>query len=402
MSGNGVRNRRAGGNRRRLPRAKRISQAVTKQDLTALKELARTGNGFQTTRLRRRAWPLLLNFRALTLADSCVSSHGQEAHADEGQVALDVARARLPTTTEFRRDEAATRRRQRQLSNVVCGVLRAHPWLSYYQGFHELALTFLCVFGSERAAIEASRMAALFFVRDAMGSSLEHVMQQLQLLYVLLKSISPKVHQMLVQELEVPPFFAISWLLTWFAHDITGFDDVCRIYDFLIVSPPMQVVYMAAAMIKRSEAAILDLDRDFASVHTALSKLPSQIDDWLPVIEESYYLEIEYPATKLQHMGACHLPRLSAINSFEATWKRLDPARPLDFGNLVPVKAAHPLAEKESGGEGNRMARVIDLTSTAQKARNLALEHRWGLAVVTMASATVLMYAWMMMMQVYP
>ncbi|KAJ2317719.1 hypothetical protein IWW51_005295, partial [Coemansia sp. RSA 2702] len=47
-------------------RTARISQAIAGRDLTALKQLARTGGGLETTRQRRRAWPLLLNFRALT------------------------------------------------------------------------------------------------------------------------------------------------------------------------------------------------------------------------------------------------------------------------------------------------------------------------------------------------
>ncbi|KAJ2814399.1 GTPase-activating protein gyp8, partial [Coemansia sp. 'formosensis'] len=213
---------------------------------------------------------------------------------------------------EYRRDADATKRRQAQLGTVVRSVLRSYPWLGYYQGFHELSLTFLSVFGSERPAIEASKMVALFFVRDAMASNLDHVLQQLQLLYVMLKVISPEIHELLV-ELEVPPFFAISWVLTWFAHDLEDFQSICRIFDFLIVSPPMQVVYMAAAMLKRNERDILAYERDFAAVHTGLSKLPFNVKEkgWRDIIDDSYHLQADYPATKLQHMGNCHLPKLS-------------------------------------------------------------------------------------------
>ncbi|KAJ2909181.1 GTPase-activating protein gyp8 [Coemansia aciculifera] len=350
--------------------------------------------------------PLLLRFRSLTdTGDQAV------AHSDEGQLALDLPRTTLPISLEYRRDAAATKRRQTQLGTVVRSVLRSYPWLGYYQGFHELSLTFLSVFGSERPAIEASKMVALFFVRDAMASNLDHVLQQLRLLYVLLKVISPEVHALLV-ELEVPPFFAISWVLTWFAHDLDDFQSICRIFDFLIVSPPMQVVYMAAAMIKRSERDILAYDRDFADVHTGLSKLPLKVKEkgWRDIIDDSYHLLADYPATKLQHMGDCHLPKLSAVNTFEATWMRLDPVRPLSFAKLVPCKTdQHPLASvalsaasatrSTGNSKENRMARVIDLTDTAQKARNLALQHKWPLVVATVASATMLMYAWLFMQQ---
>ncbi|KAJ2805646.1 GTPase-activating protein gyp8 [Coemansia guatemalensis] len=384
-----------------VPRATRIAQAVTGRDLTELKRLARTGDGLQTTAQRRQAWPLLLNFRSLT-GDG--SGGRNEAHQDEPQVELDVKRTSLPASNEIRRSEAAVRRRQAQLQTVVQGVLRSHPWLRYYQGFHELALTFLCVFGSERPATEAARMAALFFVRDAMGSGLEDVMQQLQLLYVLLEQTCPAVHELLVN-VDVPPFFAISWVLTWFAHDVDAFADICRIYDFLIVSPPMQVVYMAAAMVAQNQHEILAYEHDFASIHSGLVALPKTIVDWLPVIEESDRLQREYPATRLQLLGNCRLPRLSAVSTYEATWKRLDPARPLPFASLVPVRDGHPLADPLSHSEkpeSGRMARVIDATHTAQRARELALQHRWPLVMATVASATMLVYAWIMTQQTLP
>ncbi|KAI8321714.1 hypothetical protein GQ54DRAFT_289186 [Martensiomyces pterosporus] len=389
---------------KRLPRTKRITQAIARRDLTTLKELARTGTGFQNIRLRRRVWPLLLNFRSLTDTGDRTTPH-----PDEGQLGLDLPRTSLPNSPEYRRDTAATKKRQEQLGAVVRNVLRSYPWLGYYQGFHELSLTFLSVFGSERPATEASKMAALFFVRDAMSSNLDHVLQQLQLLYVLLKVTNPEIHELLV-ELEVPPFFAISWVLTWFAHDLDDFQDICRIFDFLIVSPPMQVIYMVAAIINRSASEVLAFERDFAMVHVGLTKLPNKVRNWTEVIEDSYYLQMEYPATKLQHLGNCHLSKRSAVMTYEATWKRLDPVQPLAFNSMLPTKNGHPLSGtssasnvgRKTGGaksEGNRMARVIDLTDTAQKARQMAAQHKWPLLVATVASATLLMYAWMLMQQ---
>ncbi|KAJ1827623.1 GTPase-activating protein gyp8, partial [Coemansia sp. RSA 2599] len=330
------------------------------------------------------------------------------AHRDEGQVALDIPRTGLPKSLEYRRDADATRRRQKQLEKVVLTVLRSYPWLSYYQGFHELTMIYVSVFGSERPAIEAAKMTALFFVRDAMSSDLENVLQQLRLLYVLLKMISPEIHDLLT-ELDVPAFFAISWVLTWFAHDLDDFGAICRIYDFLITMPPMQVVYMAAALIKRNEESILAYERDFAVVHTELTKLPSRTSDWGAIIDDSYYMQIDYPPTKLQHIGKCYLPKMSAVGTYDATWKRLDPVRPLAIESLLPQvrNGGHPLASAPTSlspaadekRRGNRMAGVIDLTDTAQKARNLALEHKWPLMVATVASATMLMYIWLLMQQ---
>ncbi|KAJ2785706.1 GTPase-activating protein gyp8 [Coemansia javaensis] len=373
------------GEAERPARAERIAQAVAAQDLTALRELARAG-GLETAQLRRQAWPLLLKVRSVGREEQAA------AHRDEAQVALDVQRTRLPGPDAAPGEARA--RRLEQLAQVVAAVLRSHPWLSYYQGFHELAMPFLCVLGAPGPAAEAARMAALFFVRDAMASGLDHVLAQLRLLYALLEHASPRVHALLAA-LDVPPFFAISWVLTWFAHDVESLPAVCRIYDVLIASPPMHAVYLAAALVRRREPDVLACDRDFAAVHACLAALPASTADWEPVIRDSCALLARFPAARLQHMARCHLPRLSAVNTYEATWPRLDPERPLRFAALVPVDAGHPLdaiaaEEKPSQTAASAAVRI---------ARTLALDNRWPVAVATLASATMVLYAWLLMQQ---
>jgi hypothetical protein len=46
----------------------------------------------------------------------------------------------------------------------------------------------------------------------------------------------------------VEPFFATSWLLTWFAHDVQDLEEIARIYDALLCSHPMFCYYLAAAV----------------------------------------------------------------------------------------------------------------------------------------------------------
>ena len=47
---------------------------------------------------------------------------------------------------------------------------------------------------------------------------------------------------------QVPPFFALSWVLTWFSHDIVRYHHVTRIFDFLLASHPLMVVYLSCAV----------------------------------------------------------------------------------------------------------------------------------------------------------
>lgn len=42
--------------------------------------------------------------------------------------------------------------------------------------------------------------------------------------------------------------FALSWVLTWFAHVYDEFDDVCRIFDFVLATHPLAPVYLSTAV----------------------------------------------------------------------------------------------------------------------------------------------------------
>jgi hypothetical protein len=68
-------------------------------------------------------------------------------HKDKHQISLDVNRCgrRLPKELT---DEGRNHL-QDQLTRVITRVLVTHPHLSYYQGFHDVVLTFLLVLEDE-------------------------------------------------------------------------------------------------------------------------------------------------------------------------------------------------------------------------------------------------------------
>lgn len=64
-------------------------------------------------------------------------------------------------------------------------------------------------------------------------------------------SIASEENKKLKEILELAPGigFAFSWVLTWFSHSFSEFEKLCRIYDFLISSPPQAATYLAAAFL---------------------------------------------------------------------------------------------------------------------------------------------------------
>jgi hypothetical protein len=74
--------------------------------------------------------------------------------------------------------------------------------------------------------------ASRFIIRDFMLESFEPgVLPMLNLLMKLLKESDEEVYEMIEAGSYGQPTFCISWILTWFAHDIEGFNHVKRIYD---------------------------------------------------------------------------------------------------------------------------------------------------------------------------
>lgn len=61
--------------------------------------------------------------------------------------------------------------------------------------------------------------------------------------------VDAELHQH-IQASEVQPFYALSWFITWFAHNIPELDKVARIYDLFLSSHPIMPLYFAAAAMK--------------------------------------------------------------------------------------------------------------------------------------------------------
>lgn len=44
------------------------------------------------------------------------------------------------------------------------------------------------------------------------------------------------------------PYYALSWILTWFSHDFEDYEKVVRLLDLFIASHAIMPVYIASAV----------------------------------------------------------------------------------------------------------------------------------------------------------
>ncbi|KLU81428.1 hypothetical protein MAPG_00517 [Magnaporthiopsis poae ATCC 64411] len=214
------------------PKAQAIREACRLRRVDDLKELALSKGGFLSDSLRRQAWPVLLG---LTPEDEASDPDGSPEtnkdsswkdlprHRDEDQVKLDVDRAFIyyPNLE----NPADLERRKGDLSDLIVEVLRRHPYLCYFQGYHDICQVFLLVLEPAQCPLAVSRLSVLR-IRDFMLPNLAPAIAQLRLLPDILRAADPALWRHLSQ---TEPFFALSGTLTMYAHDVQTLGEIARL-----------------------------------------------------------------------------------------------------------------------------------------------------------------------------
>lgn len=182
-----------------------------------------------------------------------------------------------------------------QLSNLIISLLRTHPSLAYFQGFHDVAQVLLLVLGPAAAQIALARMS-LLRIRDFMLPTLAGAMSQLNLLPAILKLADPP----LANYLPTNSFWALSAILTLYAHDVQNYAQIARLFDFLLVAPATAPLYFFAAVIISRREDLLEIDpEDIDILHVTLTRLPSNRMDFDKLITDALLIMKEYPPRSL-------------------------------------------------------------------------------------------------------
>lgn len=147
--------------------------------------------------------------------------------------------------------------------------------LCYFQGYHDIAQVLLLVLGPHTARKAFARVS-LLRIRDYMLPSLTPAFKHLNLIPVILESVDARVRRHLSG---TQPFFALAAALTLYAHDIEDYDDIVRLYDFLLAHEPVVAIYLFAAIVLRRKKELLDIPIDEPEmIHFTLSKLPAPLN----------------------------------------------------------------------------------------------------------------------------
>lgn len=105
----------------------------------------------------------------------------------------------------------------------------------------------LLVLGADAAIPVASRLS-LLRIRDFMLPTLSGTQSHLRLLPAILDAADRGLYQHLSGATQPTPFFALAATLTLYAHDIEGYADIARLFDYILASEAVVPVYLFAVV----------------------------------------------------------------------------------------------------------------------------------------------------------
>ncbi|XP_007906860.1 TBC1 domain family member 20 [Callorhinchus milii] len=262
-------------------------------DVAALRRMAISEGGLLTDEIRSKVWPKLLNVNTDDLPPK-PGPELRENNKDYQQVLLDVQRSlrRFPP----RMPDAEREVLQEQLIDSILVVLKRNPQLHYYQGYHDIVVTFLLVVG-ERMATALVEKLSTHHLRDFMDPTMDNTKHILNYLMPIIESVNPELHDFM-QRAEVGTIFALSWLITWFGHVLSDFRHVVRLYDFFLACHPLMPIYFAAVIVLYREHQVLESECDMASVHHLLSQIPQDLP-YETLISRAGDLFVQFPPSEL-------------------------------------------------------------------------------------------------------
>lgn len=323
--------------------------AAGKPELVA--EYSRATEGLVSTHLRAKVWPLLLEVdiptntypdvtdRLFAVPDvDHLGTNDLPPHKDEGQVMLDIKRlftvmshfnsfhgsVNSSFTTILSLDEIDQLRKR--LFCLVVRVLRKHPSLNYYQGYHDVASVVLLVFNdlgasNDELAFMLLEKLTVNHLRDFMISDIALSINHLKLIPCIVEEVDPTLFKLIRQSsnsafMSNGAYFdykflqALLSILTLFSHDVSNSSHLLVMWDFIFsynsVATSMYI-YVAAMLHFRSSifaslnvsqtSNFLSVDSDL--VHTLLSPnnlLSSMTDsDLVKILSSARQLMEDYP-----------------------------------------------------------------------------------------------------------
>ncbi|MCJ8744504.1 hypothetical protein PDJAM_G00119420 [Pangasius djambal] len=218
-----------------------ITQALnaTPVDVATLRRMAISEGGLMTDEIRCKVWPHLLNVPADSIPEK-LDEVDRENNKDYNQVLLDVQRSlrRFPPGMPDEQRMGL----QEELIDIILRVLQKNPQLHYYQGYHDIVVTFLLVLG-ERLATALVEKLSTHHLRDFMDPTMDNTKHILNYLMPIIERVNPEI--VLYREEEVLDcecdMAMMHHLLSQIPQDLPYETLISRAGDLFVQFPPSEL-----------------------------------------------------------------------------------------------------------------------------------------------------------------
>lgn len=275
-----------------------IREFTKKRDVKNLKKLAEYSEGLVSDDLRRNVWPIITK-TCIIPTSPMPDLDVMRSHPFYTQVVMDVNRSLKRFPPSIREEQRLGM--QDQLVQLIMRILIKNPGIYYYQGYHDICVTFLLILGPEMA-FHVLNVLSESHLSIFMEESMESTSTLLKIIPEMIRKENPELSKFLTSS-GVGTIFCLSWIITWFSHVLKNYDTVGRLFDLFISSHKYTPLYLTTAMILFKENEILKLDCDMASVHQYLTRFIEEEEDEIPfelLIRDAKKLMTKYPPSDME------------------------------------------------------------------------------------------------------
>lgn len=290
-------------------------------DISALRQYACSLGGLVHANVRKKVWPKLAGVNMYDVKP--YSGPPLVSHKDRAQVQLDVNRCTKRIPKSYSEEKQC--KVQEQLTRVILRLLAENSRLHYYQGLHDVVITFLLVAG-EAGAYAIMHVLVNYHIRDFLDEDMGRTKLIIGYLKPLLALEDARLEEFVTRS-ECQYYFSLSWLITWFGHVVQHPAEAFRLADVFLASHPLMPVYVSAAMILSRRSEVLSLNCEMSEVHGLLSKIPDNLS-YEMMVELALQLFQKHPPKKLARHGRLKLSASSLISSYSQFEARTRYQRP--------------------------------------------------------------------------
>lgn len=146
------------------------------------------------------------------------------------------------------------------LLNIITSILRTSPdelkligmeRLFYFPGMQNILAPILITLQSPSLTSLTFKQLSQYHLKDAMSQTYDDIEATIRsILLPLLEHFDKPLYDLLFQcEMNDPCSFALRWVLSWFASDISDYDIISRLFDAFLVSHYTFPIYTAVAVL---------------------------------------------------------------------------------------------------------------------------------------------------------